>query len=156
MECCPSVCQPPGLLGDQGHLRLCWTLVPVYLPFECRKFRLSLCQWSHCLRFNLPELPPPLISTILMRYFLSEHSQYHPVVCVHLFLPNPCIEKVMSVHSNNLVPPPRHLSVLLPHPPCPAPVSSVSPPCHEVVYHVLQSEVCHHRHKFFLLHIERL
>ena len=119
----------------------CWTLRPVHLPFECHKHRLSLCTWLHYPRLDRPALPPPLLSAVLMRSFLLEHRQDHPVVCVHPCLPNPCVEKVLSDCAEDVVPPLHHLSVLPSRPPCPVPVSYVPPPCREVVCHVFQSAV---------------
>ena len=150
LECCSSVCQAPGLLGYPGRSRRCWPLRPVHLPFECQKRRLSLYQWSYCPRLNQTASPPPTVGIIPLHSLPLELCQDHLVVCVHPRLSHPCVGKNLSDRAKNVVPLPRHLRVLSPHPPGPAPVSYVPPTWHEVVRNFFQSAVRHHHFKFFL------
>ena len=96
-------------MGDPGLGRRRWPLRHVHLPFECRKLRLFLCQWSHRPRFNRSAFPPPSVSAVPLCSFPFEHFQDNPVVCVYPGLPNPRVEKGVSTRAKDVVPLPCHL-----------------------------------------------
>ena len=113
-----SIRQLPGLLGDPGLSRRRWTLLPVYLNFECIKCLLLLWLWPHHPKLNKTEFTSLSVSAIPMHSLPLEHRQDHLMVYVHLCLPNSCVKKVVSDRAKDILPPPHHMSFLPYNSPC--------------------------------------
>ena len=123
---------------------------PVHLSLDSCERRLSLClrppqQW-----FQWPSRPTPYIPGVPQLSFPSEHCQYYLMVCMKTCLPQPCFGEALPICAKNLVPPPRHMSTLLPHLPHPASHPSVPSPQNEVGFQINQPNVRQCRCKIFL------